>query len=312
MEATPFSAAQKLFPAFQQLRVDYDAASRAVWSFFDPQPRPCMTSQLLKDLKAGQANLRDVARDPAISDRAPIEYLVLCSSHPRFFSLGGDLALFHRLIKEHDDKSLTAYAHDCVDVLYGNATNLGLPLMTIAVVHGDALGGGFEAVLSCNVIIAESGVRMGFPEILVNLLPGMGGYTLLRRRVGHKMTEQMLMSGLFYTAEELHELGVVDLVVPRGEGQQAARDYMYKNQRQRIASRLLLKFRSRGEPISYSEMIDITAMWVEAAMSLSETELHNMERLIAHQDSISLNHARQAEIITLSTADRFQEQPETA
>ncbi len=306
MSVTHLTGASTLFPAYEQLHVEYDAASRAIWSFFKPQPRPCMTSQLLKDLKAAQANLYTVARDPAISDQIPIEYLVICSSHPRFFSLGGDLALFHKLIIERDQKLLTAYAHDCVDVLYGNATNLGLPLTTIAVVHGDALGGGFEAVLSCNVIIAESGVRMGFPEILVNLLPGMGGYTLLRRRVGFKTTERLLMSGLYYTAEELHELGVVDLVVPRGEGEQAARDYMYKNQRQRVVAHLLLKFRSRGEPVSYSEMIDITMMWVEAAMSLSDAELHNMERLIAYQDSTSLNRAGQAEIVTLSTENRFQ------
>lgn len=312
MSVTPLTEARTLFPDYPQLRVNYDAESRAIWSFFNPQPRPCMTSQLLKDLMAGQVRLRAVATDPAISRELPIEYLVLCSSHPRFFSLGGDLALFHHLIRTGDRQALAAYAHDCVDVLYGNATNLDIPLTTIAVVQGDALGGGFEAALSCNVIIAEQGVRMGFPEILVSLLPGMGGYTLLRRLVGPRTAKRLIMDGLNYPVEELQELGIVDIVVPRGEGHQAARDYIKKNRRQQNAMRLMNEFEKRGNPISYSEMIDDTESWVDAALRLSETELRNMERLIAHQERTNPSQTRQAEIVPITTADQLREQPETA
>lgn len=307
MSVTSFNEFRTLFPAYPHLRVDYDASSRAIWSYFNPQPRPCMTSQLLKDLMSGQTRLRAVATDPAISHEMPIEYLVLCSSHPRYFSLGGDLALFHQLIRARDRQSLAAYAHDCVDVIYGNAINLGLPLTTVAVVHGDALGGGFEAVLSCNVIIAEQGARMGFPEILVNLLPGMGGYTLLQRRVRNMQTvERLVTSGLNYPVEELKELGIVDMVVPRGEGQQAARDYMHKSRRQQNALRLLADFRTRSAPLSHSEMMDNTEKWVDAAMRLGETELRNMERLIAHQERAEVSPTRHAEIVTLPAVEQHE------
>ncbi|MHB8697743.1 MAG: crotonase/enoyl-CoA hydratase family protein [Sulfuricaulis sp.] len=288
-----------MFPAFQQLRVEYDAASRAAWCFLNPQPRPCMTTKVLQELTTFQRRVHDVVSDPDLCNETPIHYIVGASLHPRYFNLGGDLALFHRLIVERDRVSLAAYAHSCVDVLYANATNLDLPLTTIAVVHGDALGGGFEAVLSCNYIIAERGVRMGFPEILFNLVPGMGAYTLLARRIGISATERMIMSGLNYSAEELQQLGIVDIVVPPGEGQQAARNYIHNNKRQRIATRLLSSFRRRSLPISHAEMRDNTEKWVDAALQLSNTELAIMERLITHQDSGSSVPAKKGQVITM-------------
>lgn len=310
MEANPFSAARKMFPAFQQLRVEYDAVFSAAWCFLNPKPRPCMTPQILQDLKTFQLRIHNLTTDPELSAEAPIHYIVGASLHPRYFNLGGDLDLFYRSIVERDRPTLAAYAQDCVDVLYANATNLGLPLTTIAVVHGDALGGGFEAVLSCNVIIAERGVRMGFPEILFNLLPGMGAYTLLARRIGVSATERMITSGVNYSAEELHELGIVDIVAAPGEAQHAARDYMRRNERQQIATQLLSKIRSRSMPISHAEMRDITEMWVDAALKLSDTELGNMKRLIAHQDGGSSGPAKQGQVISMPRV--VQETPESA
>jgi DSF synthase len=311
MDVTPLVTARTLFPAYQQLRVDYDTASRAVWCFLNPRPRPCITLQLIEDLKDFQAHLRTAVRDRSLSAEYPIEYMVGASSHPRFFSLGGDLALFRRLIVEGDKESLRAYAHECVNVLYANATNLDAPLTTIAVVHGDALGGGFEAALSCDVIIAERSARMGFPEILFNLLPGMGGYVLLQRRIDPNDAERMLLSGLSYTADELKEIGLVNIVVPDGEGQQAAREFMHKSQRQLNAIRLLANFRLRSKPISRLEMIDHANMWVEAAMKLTEAELGNMERLVAHQDSTTSGVSKPGQVVTLPVGEHVPEHQET-
>lgn len=50
-------------------------------------------------------------------------------------------------------------------------------------VQGDAFGGGLEFALSSNILVAEQGTRLGFPEILFNLFPGMGAYTFLYRKV---------------------------------------------------------------------------------------------------------------------------------
>jgi DSF synthase len=58
--------------------------------------------------------------------------------------------------------------------MYENIIHLDRDVTTIALVQGDALGGGFETALSSNVLIAERSAKLGFPEILFNLFPGMG------------------------------------------------------------------------------------------------------------------------------------------
>lgn len=63
-------------------------------------------------------------------------------------------------------------------------------LTTVSLIQGDALGGGFEASLSSNLIIAERGVKMGLPEVIFNLFPGMGAYSILSRKVGAATAEK--------------------------------------------------------------------------------------------------------------------------
>jgi len=84
---------------------------------------------------------------------------------------------------------LLEYGRACIDNVYAWHSNFDLPLTTIALVQGDALGGGFESALSATVLVAEESARMGFPEILFNLFPGMGAYSLLSRKVGRRIAE---------------------------------------------------------------------------------------------------------------------------
>src|SRR3546814_13512171 len=86
------------------------------------------------------------------------------------------------------------YALKVVDIVYRNCVALDLPIITAALVQGDALGGGFEGVLSSNLIVAEKGCRFGLPEILFNLFPGMGAYSLLARRISPALAERMIRS----------------------------------------------------------------------------------------------------------------------
>ena len=72
-----------------------------------------------------------------------------------------------------------------------------MPLTTITLVQGDALGGGFEAAISSNVVIAEKSAKFGLPEVLFNLIPGMGAYSFLVRRTSPDLAEKIIMSGEF-------------------------------------------------------------------------------------------------------------------
>ena len=87
----------------------------------------------------------------------------------------------------------------------------------IAAVQGFALGGGFELVLACDLVIAADNARFGLPEPKLGLAPGGGGTQRLPRRVGRTRALGMLLTGRFLSAAEAHEWGLVNCVVSKEE-----------------------------------------------------------------------------------------------
>src|SRR5207237_2836978 len=118
----------------------------------------------------------------------------------------------------------------CIDNMYPRIHNFFSPTLTkIALVQGDALGGGFECALASDVIVAEESAQLGFPEILFNLFPGMGAYSLVSRRIGMRAAEELILSGRILPAAELHKMGVVDVLVTEGEGPTAFGEWIAKH-----------------------------------------------------------------------------------
>ena len=269
----------------QQLDTRFDPDLGAIWLDMQSAPRPCFTPRLLEELRRYQRMLENRQghwRHAGAMRR--IDYQVLTSSVPGIFNLGGDLDRFLGWITERDRGALASYARACIDVLYPNAVNYHLPITTIALVRGQALGGGFEAALSSSVIIAEASAQLGLPEILFNLFPGMGAYNLLCRRVTPHQAEQMILGGRIYQAAELHELGIVDVVAEDGEGHDAVATFIRRHRRQRNGHVALQRARQRAHRVSYRELIDITDIWVDAALALEPRDLKVIERLVRAQN----------------------------
>jgi DSF synthase len=267
---------------YEQLNTHYDEKYKAGWFRMNSDPRPCFTPTLLNSISS---YFSDVKKDMMKTSGEKYDYLIQASDVEGVFNLGGDLNLFSTLILNKDRQGLYDYAVSCINVLYPNMVHLETDLTTIALVKGDALGGGFEAALSSNVLIAEKGAKMGLPEVLFNLFPGMGAYSLLMRKVGASKAEEMIMSGQLYTAETLFEMGVVDVLAEKGEGELAV--YRYMDRRSKVANthKALRKVKDYCNPITYDELIDITNMWVDSAMHLESRDLRMMERLVKRQNS---------------------------
>ncbi len=265
------------------LEVRFEADQGSLWCAFNHGERPCFTPKLLKAIRRLQIRLRRRFSTRATGASTPLRSLVWTSNLPGIWNLGGDLKLFVELIRARAEAELRHYAHACVDVVYHNLCKLDLPVLTIALVQGDALGGGFEAVLTNDVIIAEQGSKFGLPEILFNMFPGMGAYSLLCRRLDGCRAQQLILSGRLYEAEELERMGLVDLVVEPGTGQAAVREWLARNQRRHAVLRTLSEVRRRCQPVSYDELIDVTELWVTTALGLEEADLRRMERLAAAQ-----------------------------
>ena len=269
---------------YHQIDLEYHTASNALWTYMKPVGVPCfnlgMVEELHQTFAEVQRNKGKFFHEDAWS---PVDYFVIASRHPCTFNLGGDLALFIRLIKARDSTALMNYAKLCVDGIYTRLCNYNASAMTISLVQGDALGGGFEFALSSNLIVAERGVRMGFPEIIFNLFPGMGAYSLLSRRVGMRAAEKMMISGNTYLAEDLEKLGVVDLVVPQGEGAKAIFEMIQKQSKRLNGLRAIYECRRHTNPVSYKELLDITSIWVESALQLTDKDLQMMNCLVHSQ-----------------------------
>ena len=154
----------------------------------------------------------------------------------------------------------------------------------MALVQGDALGGGFECALSMDMIVAERSAKLGLPEIMFNLFPGMGAYSFLSRRLDAARAEKMILSGRIYSAEELHDMGIVDILAEDGQGEEAVREYIDRHAYRLNAYRAVYQARKRVNPVTFDELRDVTDIWVEAALGLSESDLRRMARLTAAQD----------------------------
>ena len=152
---------------FKNLRLNIDPEYKLLWLFQNPSPRPCFNWELVNELRIIQTILEtNDGYFPFNNEMLKIEFLVLDSDHADIFSMGGDLELFEKLIRNKNKSELLKYARNCIDAIHRFNVGCRLPITTISCVRGDAMGGGFEEALSCHVIIAEKGVEMGFPEVL--------------------------------------------------------------------------------------------------------------------------------------------------
>jgi DSF synthase len=268
---------------YAEINLRFEADSGILWCHQQHRQRPCFSTDLLKEVVDLQNRLQRAFAGVA-RRHMPLRYLVWASDTPGIYNLGGDLRLFTQLIRAGDGDRLLEYAKACVDICYLNSISLDLPILTVALIQGDALGGGFEAALSNDLLVAERGCQLGLPEVLFNMFPGMGAYSFLCRRLDGARAKEMILSGRLYTAEELHEMGLIDLLVPPGEGKAALREHLDRKAHQHGVHSALARVARRCQPVSYDELIDVTEVWVETALALTEADLRRMERLAAAQE----------------------------
>ena len=283
-EAEAESRVTALDTRYEELEVSFDAQERVFWKHMSSQTRPSYTLAMLRDIRRAMNLLKGMFRDYRDEGDPPVKYVVFASRMPGVFNLGGDLPLFVELIRRGDRDGLRHYAHACIELQHWRATKLGLPYLSVSLVQGDALGGGFEATLADDVIIAERRAKFGLPEILFNLFPGMGAYSFLSRRLDQVRAEQMIFSGRVYTAEEMHEIGLVDELAEDGMGEHALYDFIERNRRCYRSRRAVYEARRKTGSVSYEELAAITDSWVEAALNLDKSDVRRMERLAKAQD----------------------------
>ncbi|MGH7119165.1 MAG: crotonase/enoyl-CoA hydratase family protein [Acetobacteraceae bacterium] len=269
---------------YENLEVRLDADAATFWCYMNPVGRPSFTPPALRDITRMQHSVKRMFEAPGADNEPPFRYFVFASRTPGIYSLGGDLGFFLEHIRKSDRAAMTRYAHYAIEAVYRNSVQFHVPVVTIGLVQGDALGGGFECAMSLNLMVAEKSTKMGLPEILFNLFPGMGAYSFLSRRLDVQRAEKLITSGRVYSAAELYEMGIVDVLAEDGCGESAVREYIATNRGKWNAHYAMFQARQRVRPITLEELRDVVDIWVDAALRLPESDLRKMERLVTSQD----------------------------
>jgi DSF synthase len=271
--------------ANSQYETEFEPASGTIWGYFNPRGNLCFSLGLLKDIAAHDQPL--TAKCGAVEVEGQLyqpSHYVLASRSPRVFNVGGDLGLFAMLIKAGDREAIANYARLCIDNMYRRITNFRSPTMTtISLVQGDALGGGLECALSSDLIVAEESAVMGLPEILFNLFPGMGAYSLLARRIPPREVESLILSGKILPAARLHEMGIVDVLAKDGEGEAVVQAWIAKNSRRRNGYQAVMRVREQVMPVTREELDAVADTWVDCALRLEDRDLRMMGRIVRAQ-----------------------------
>lgn len=269
---------------FREIIVRHDQQDKIFWCFMNQSGRPSYTYSLGAEIQQVQDWIGNNYAMPANGGPDDLRYFVCGSKTPGIYNLGGDLRHFAECIRSRDLAAMRTYAETCVRMQHANSHGFGAPIITMALVQGDALGGGFEHALAFDILVAERSARLGLPEIIFNLFPGMGAYSFLVRRVGRKMAENFILEGKIHSAEELYDLGIVDLLVDDGQGEAAIVEYCQRNQQRFAAERAVYLARRVSMPVELEELLRITNIWAETAMSLTDADVRKMERLADAQE----------------------------
>jgi DSF synthase len=96
----------------------------------------------------------------------------------------------------------------------------------------------------------------------------------------------MILGGTTYTAEEMHDLGIVQILAEPGQGEQAVRSYIERQGRRHGGHRAIYPAAREVNPVSLEELERIVEIWADAALHLRDKDLRVMERLVAAQDRL--------------------------
>jgi enoyl-CoA hydratase len=144
------------------------------------------------------------------ADPGDVRAVVVTGSGSRAFSAGSDVKAFEAG-RGPDGRARLQLEEDIV------ARLARLPMPAIAAIEGNALGGGLEIALACDIRVASENAKLGLPEVRLAVTPGAGGTQRLPRVIGAALAKELILTGRILTADEALATGLVTRVVPAGQ-----------------------------------------------------------------------------------------------
>jgi enoyl-CoA hydratase/carnithine racemase len=224
----------------------------------DNPPLNLLSEDVLAELERALATLEACAP-------GDVRAVVVTGAGERAFSAGSDVKLFEghrasgRVHHAREEAVMTRLA--------------SLPMPTIAAIEANALGGGLELALACDIRIASDSAFLGLPEVRLAVTPGAGGTQRLPRAIGVARAKELTLTGRVVDAQEAERIGLVSRVVSPGKARAAA-DETASN----IAQRGPLAVREVKRLIDQSSDLDL-----DAGIA---AEIEASERVFASEDMV--------------------------
>ncbi|MBL8470528.1 MAG: enoyl-CoA hydratase/isomerase family protein [Rhodocyclaceae bacterium] len=247
----------------------YDAELAAIWLEMAPDT-PFLTWDLARELRAA---LEDIRR----FDAGPLKWLILSSATPGAFLLGGDVDALASLAAKQDVASLSRYADECAAVFFSLLEGADRGLVTISLVDGLALSAGMELALACQLLVATDNASFGLPETDLGISPA-SAHALISRKANPGVARRLILAERRASAARLHELGLIDELVPAGQGKAAVVRYIKANRKRVDGMKMYFELQRLSTlAADIQELQDGFAMWSEAIGKLSVRDVRKLK-----------------------------------
>jgi 3-hydroxyacyl-CoA dehydrogenase/enoyl-CoA hydratase/3-hydroxybutyryl-CoA epimerase len=293
LELGPLAGLQRSASAWRNWTLARDEDGIA-WLVLD---KPGASANTLSDDVLGELDgvLASLEQDPP-------KGLVVRSAKPGGFIAGADIGEFRGMTDPAAIEARLTQANAVVDRL----DRLAVP--TVAVIHGYCLGGGLEIALACDYRIAVEDARLGFPEVMLGLHPGLGGTVRLPRLINPLEAMTMMLTGRNVRAGRAKSLGLVDAVVPERHVKAAATAAVTKKLKTRrgglliplinshyarqLAAKRMRAQTAKKAPVAHypapQALIDLWETYGGNAREMQRAEIASFARLIVTDTSRNL------------------------
>jgi len=184
---------------FETLIVDTVAPHVLLVTLNRPEASNAFNTQMANDLVELFETISMDNRDHRV--------IILTGAGDRAFCAGGDL-------KERNGMSNDAWFAQHLVYERMSRAILGCPLPLIGAINGYAFGGGSELTACCDFAFASTNAHFAQTEVKLGIIPGAGGTQLLTRAVGERRAKELILSGRIFSADEAHEWGLINDVLP--------------------------------------------------------------------------------------------------
>jgi DSF synthase len=262
--------------------LSYEQERGVLWVTFNYSSVPSFTANIVREVLRLRAVLELLLGRNAPRHDQPVRFIVFRSSHEKVFSLGGDIDFFLEAHRKRDFEAMRACGRAASEACYWMSAGFGCSAVTIALVHGSALGSGFEVSAACDFLVAEEGAILQMPEIKFSMFPGAGAVSLMSRRFGTGFVRRMVLESVTIEAKELFP-DIVHKIAPKGMGTEAIHSLIDSLDGKFVALSVFNKELRAAEGVTLERMLEEADVWAGAMMALKPSDLDTMLRIVTVQ-----------------------------